>query len=155
MPPEITLRTPTVDYKIPEELLNAFSARWSAAVRNRRWWAGSGKAEKYLRELALEELSQFDLGTDAVKQLAQAGIIEVSVPYLGEGIGWAGRILPWESLLSAVTRPYRSTGLAVIRHLDIQLQPAPPPAQTTPNKLVFAQSSPGEIERYYTFDAER
>ena len=151
---EVVLRTPQESYSIPSDLLASLAIYWSYVVRNRRRWAGAEAAFHALTDRAIKKLEELKITSETLKSIASTGVVEVSVPFHEESRGWAGRILPWEFLISAATQPYRSQVLLVVRHLDIQ-GPACCYQPRDPRNLLFVQSAPGEIGKRYSFESER
>lgn len=141
----VIIRTPATEFIIPQLELEQFSLYSSYLVRKRGRWTGEmdqlgAEMERCVLELGLPLAS--------LQAIAGAGLVEVSIPFQAEEIGWATRILPWEFVLTAATKRYRSRPLLVTRHLAV---PAPP-VQRTPAKLLFVQN--GGIGGY-EFDEER
>jgi hypothetical protein len=103
-----------------DEGLQELAWRWSYALRNRRRWASRGKAARQQAE-EVQKLV-LGLGFDAAQldTLAHAGLVEVSMPFEQESIGWEYRLFPWEYILAAATRERRRTldqDFTVVRHL--------------------------------------
>ena len=87
--------------------------QWAYIVRNRIRWATDAEAFETVRRKAVEDLGSLGLDEARLKQLGEARLIEVDVPFVNEETGWELRILPWEFLLSAGTgRP-----IVVVRRL--------------------------------------
>lgn len=84
--------------------------RWAYIARSRRRWSDQQKPA--------EELMTHLLSKSILQEIGAAGLVEVSVPYAKEAYDWDARIFPWEYMLSQATKPYRSSSLTVVRHLD-------------------------------------
>lgn len=70
-------------------------------------------------EIAILEAEIGEVVEGVIAELAKARIIEVSIPYKRERVGWEARILPWEYLITAATSSRRQgQALTIIRHLD-------------------------------------
>jgi hypothetical protein len=87
----------------------------------------------------------------AITELAKARIIEVSIPFVKEKLGWEARILPWEYLITAATGSKRSQPLTIIRHLDCDRASSERP----PQSLLMIVSAPGKVRETSNFGAER
>ncbi len=87
----------------------------------------------------------------AISELAKARIIEISIPYTKEKVGWEARVLPWEYLISAATGAKRDgRPLTIIRHLDCGRAPS----GRTPQSLLLVESAPGKVRDASNFSAE-
>jgi hypothetical protein len=101
-------------------------------------------------EQEITQLIEADIEA-AISELAKARIIEVSVPYKQEKIGWEARILPWEYLITAATSSQRQgRPLTIIRHLDTGAAPS----ERKPQSLLMIESAPGKVRDTSNFDAE-
>ena len=89
-----------------------------------------------------------------IRDLAHAEVIEVSIPYDQEEIGWSARLFPWENALSIITRRYRQRSLVVVRHLDVAKAKNVVNAQTAPTSVLVVRSTPGDLARDYDFRSE-
>ena len=138
--------------KIPGESLPSVAMYWSYVVRNRQRWAGEEEPLQALKSRAKEKLIDLGVSEAALRKIAEAGVVEIRIPFASEDVGWAARILPWEFLISAATLEYRDHGLVVVRHLQ-KSRSGPPPSQP-PKKLLFVQSAPNNLGDF-AFDAER
>lgn len=135
-------------------LLQRRAMEFAYSVRNRAHWSEVESAREQLKRRSTSMLEEFGLTADHLRQIADAGVVEVKIPYPSEATGWEVRILPWEYLLSAATKPYRSgRPLHVVRHLERTL-PAPPPPRV-PASLLFVENAPGPLGEGYSFEFER
>lgn len=92
---------------------------------------------------------------ELIKDLARAEVIEVSIPYTSENVGWAARLFPWENALSIVTRRHRTKQLVVVRHLNVaNRDQAPLPVLGPDPKVMVIHSSPGELSGKNDFRSE-
>jgi hypothetical protein len=143
--PTVVIRTPKDEYAISGVELEQFSLYTSYLVQKRGRWSGD------FEPLVIEvEHSLQDLGvpSEILQQIATQGVVEVSIPYEAEEIGWAARILPWEFVLTAATRRHRKGPLLVVRHLNV----SNPPPKRAPASLLFVQN--GGVGGY-SFESER
>lgn len=155
----VTLRTDR-NYAVSfsSEKLQHLAMKWRAIVRNRRLWTSNQEKREEQQKHALKAMvdalktsySEEEV-EHAIRQLAKASIIEVSVPYVSETIGWEARILPWEYLITAATKDKRQgRSLTIIRHLDCQM----PAHSHPPENLLVVESTPGRVREAYNFQAE-
>jgi hypothetical protein len=124
---------------------------WSHVVRSRGRWRRDPQAQSDLIKEAKRRFHSLGLNEQHLISIARAGTIEVSISYTEEN--WAPRILPWEFLLSEMTRNFRSRHLVVIRHLDV-----PDKARRKPNSLVkdllIVESNPAPFGDEFSFETE-
>ncbi len=110
-------------------------------------------AEEIQRQIEAEIAQRIEADIEAaITELAKARIIEVSIPYTKEKVGWEARVLPWEYLITAATSAKRQgQALTIIRHLDC--------GRTfdgrTPESLLMVVSAPGKVRETANFGAER
>jgi hypothetical protein len=125
---------------------------WSFVIANRRRL--NAKAWDDLRDLGANEIRKLAkevIDPAGLLQISQAGIVEVSIPYQTESVGWAARVFPWEDVLTLITRKDRENRpLLVLRHLACQHQPPERPAQ----KMLLVASAPGAVAELYSFSGE-
>lgn len=129
--------------------------RWGYVLRARARWADSGETRARHEQEAVRSLAGFGLGRDALQAIAQAGRVVVHMEYREESQGWAARIFPWEYVLAAATRAFRTDPAASFVVLR-ELAPAPRalPAEATQPLLLFVQSAPGRLGGVRDFDEE-
>ena len=160
---QVVLRTPsrhfvldTANFQLPGLPGLAHEAmRWSYALRSRRRWSDSGGDEASQARNATEFLKRFGATTGMLAELAQAGTIEIEIPWLGrEDAHWELRILPWEFLIAGATRAFRAGKvLTVMRHLCLNKDP--PPAFPKAPRVLFVVSEPGPLRGIYKFGTEQ
>lgn len=157
--PQVSISLRTRDgvlasFESSKELQRA-SMQWTYVLRNRRRWNTSESTRAEMAQLGLEQLLRLGVRREEVVRLAESEVIEVSVPFVEEKVGWEARIFPWEYVLSAATRTFRSQKpVTIVRHLDRSGQTGPPPGRK-PERLLIVESAPGELRRQFLFDAER
>src|SRR5262245_27434700 len=114
----IPLHTPENDRV--EQIVQRIAMQWTYVVRNRRRWAGreplveeqARRAEAVLRET-------FGLTQTDLKDLANARVAQVVIPYEREEDDWAARVFPWEFVITAATQAYRwGEPLTILRQLQ-------------------------------------
>jgi hypothetical protein len=149
----VTVRTARKDiWTFTSPMLAADASRWSHIVGNRRRWADSKTASDDLADQSRNDLIKYGFTPEHLQQVADADLVEVSVPYQTEERGWEGRVFPWEYILTAATRSLRQEKpLTVVRHLK---KNGPPPRARPLEKLLLVVSAPGEVEAAYSFDSE-
>jgi hypothetical protein len=155
---DISLRTANRTFKLKEAAglsLARSAMEWTYVVGSRRRWSVSQEAARNQSSGAQQLLSKLDVDTDALAQIARAGIAEVSVDWLGEeSRGWAARIMPWEYVVAAATSGLRrGAALTVVRHLNGVAAPRAPAGPF--RRVLFVRSEPGILEGHYSFETER
>jgi hypothetical protein len=154
----------TVALNVPGEQLVSFTLserrnelqrqalRWSYILRNRERWNTSDET----RVRQLREMRDFarDQGVtpELARRIADAGMVEVDIPWVAEEQDWELRVFPWEFMLSAVTREYRGgRPLTVVRHLRAARQHN---RDASPSTWLQVLSAPGKLARDYDFSGE-
>ncbi len=81
--------------------------KWAYIVQNRMRLAGevARSSHKELERMILDYFSAED--ESLIEELSRAEIVEVSIPFETEDVGWAARLFPWEDALTLVTRRLR------------------------------------------------
>ncbi|MDV6032687.1 MAG: hypothetical protein F9B45_21895 [Phycisphaera sp. RhM] len=130
--------------------LQAFAMRWNYVVRQRHRWADDPAARQRQTLRLQRELR--GLGVTAKHLRRLKGIVEVSVPDSPLDEFWEARILPWEYVLAAATKPHRvDEDILVVRHLKTGRRKR----KRTPKRLVVIETAPGELARHFNFSAQR
>ena len=114
---------------------------------------GECSAEDIQQQIEAEIAHRIEADIEAaITELAKARIIEVSIPYSKEKVGWEARVLPWEYLITAATSSKRQgQPLTIIRHLDCgRISDG-----RTPESLLMVVSAPGKVRETSNFGAER
>ena len=132
---------------------------WSFRLRNRRIGrigrqrggdVGDEEHPKGWEER--EALETLGVLAPQLDKIAQAGVVEVEIPYESEEHDWQARIMPWESLLAAATKLKRGDNpLTVIRSLQAggratTIRPA--------STVLYVESAPCGLRSEFAFDAE-
>jgi hypothetical protein len=147
---------PTITMPIGPALQEA-ALEWSRIVRNRLRWAAQveGRVDQARHSRALLDSLGVNLG--AVDQFAEASVIQVSIPFEQEEVGWEARIFPWEYVLSAAIRGTRTKPLMIVRHLDRGAAggESARPVKSTPDPTLIVENAPGTLRNRFQFDSER
>jgi hypothetical protein len=133
-----------------------FVQRWRYVVANRQ------RITRVTRDSLSEDLASLmsdlcRLDSDAfdakVKAVARAEVVEVSIPYREEAVGWAARLFPWENALALLTRPFReeTKPFIVVRHLSAKKATLHEPR---PVSALVVRSGPGELGSLYDLERE-
>jgi hypothetical protein len=136
--------------------------RWSYVLRSRERWRDDSDALALHQRDATATMHALGLSDDALREIAVAGRVVVTMPFKSEGWGWDGRIFPWEFVLARATRRYRAPGtakLTVMRHLMVERQFPDPPRDPTGKlllngRVLFVKSLPGPLAQAYAADDE-
>src|SRR5579871_2012548 len=97
---------------------------WGYVLRNRIRWSQNPEVAKKMTERAIRLLEDMGLREAQRAEIVEAGVVEIDIPFLSEGMGWEVRVFPWEFVLGAA-RDERlslaaqkfSTPLIVVRHI--------------------------------------
>lgn len=136
----------------PRSLANE-ALRWSYVLRSRERWRDMPDVADRHQADATATLAAFGLTDEALREIAQAGRVVVTMPFESESVGWEGRIFPWEFVLSRATRRYRrmgasGSGLTVMRQLD-PVDAPPLPGRRMDGRVLVVQSLPGALAQAY------
>lgn len=146
-----------------EALLGRLAMEWSYLVRNRHRWARSESELARLSRKAVADLETLGVGPERLRELAACPVVQVVVPHRvgSEDSSWAGRVFPWEFVLSRATRTLseRHPEFLVVRHLrtvgskDEAVVRGSDPARR--ESLLFVESAPGVFREEFEFEDER
>ncbi len=154
----VTLRTAdrTLRFTAPPALARE-AMQWTYRLRNRLRWKDSTESRRRLAQQSVDSLVSLGISEADLTVLAQASLIEVTVPWLPKGDPWEARVFPWEFMLASATRRKgRSGPLLVVRRLERRGAPAaPPPLGRRAPVVLFVESAPGALRDLYDFDSER
>ena len=144
--------------------LEEAAMEWTYVLRSRQRWAALASAAEEHVERAAAQLHEFGLSPAAIADMARASRVEVQVEASPAADSrWATRVLPWEYIVAAATRPYRhgeiitvTRMLKVVRAAPIKaaLRADPLWGETGP-RVLYVESAPGEIAKTYDFHGER
>jgi hypothetical protein len=95
------------------------------------------------------------LKVGALESISSCGIVEVSVAFEVEEVGWEARVFPWEFVISGATREQRQGKPLTVSRMLAAKRPARNRRPGGPRKVLYVQSSPGKLRDQYEFDAER
>ena len=144
---------PTVTIPV-DDALDRAAMHWSWVVRNRDRWSGQGDAQRQQRALARKQLVALHVAESDLDALGAAELIQVGVPWGGDEVGWAGRIFPWEYVLSAATTyPDARRRPWVIRRLVVDAGAGEAQRPVTSGAIVT--SAPGRLREAFSFTAEQ
>ncbi len=131
------------------------SYEWLCLIRNRRSWLGTDQSSvQEYEQQAKALLIRLGLPEQNLQDIANAQVIEVTIPFEEEELSWPVRILPWETLLVLATRSLKTDGgFVVVRHL-VRSKDVKKTTNRQPKKLLFIQSAPGRFQDIYYFDTE-
>jgi hypothetical protein len=137
------------------KLFQRAAMQWTYVLRNRRRWATQESVRDEQSRRSRKLFEEFGVATNELKMLAESEVVEVSIPFQSEALGWEARIFPWEYMLTAATREYRGgRAMIVVRHLDRAGGSAP---RRTPDlkKVLYVESAPSALKDIFSFDSER
>ena len=152
----VILRTPTREIPLLADVNLARAAmEWTYIVRSRSRWSGMADSTKKQSDHAARFLHACGVDDAGLGALADAGIVEVAIPWDGsESNGWAARILPWEFLIGGATRSLRNqrpltVGRRLVSKQHATVNPAPNP------KVLFVSAAPRPLDHEFDFETER
>lgn len=138
-----------------DDSLRATAYRWNYALRNRKRWTNRGDSAERQQDEVEELVRTFGLDPATLNRIADAGLVEVSMPFEAENRGWEYRIFPWEYILAAATRERRRAldkDFTVVRTLR---RPERVDARQKPT-LLYVESAPVRpLADGYDFSSER
>ena len=137
-----------------DDSLREVAWRWNYALRNRSRWASRDEAAQRQRDEIARLVAGFGLNDAALARIVDAGLVEVSMPFVREELDWQVRIFPWEYVLATATRLRRKANFAVVRHLRCRKR-SRAKAATQDNFLYVESSPPGPVATAYSFSEER
>jgi hypothetical protein len=127
---------------------------WAYVLRNRNRWARSESARDDLTKRARTDLEALGVTKEMLHSLSGNSVLEIQIPYVSEGEGWAERIFPWEFVLHAAFRsPSKTVPVQVVRHLKCVDAAPSAPARSGDPKLLIVESMPGRLTGLYTFES--
>ena len=133
--------------------LQELAMRWSYKLRHRSRWITKRDARANIAQEARNDLRNQGIDAKQLRTIAKSEIVEVSIPFEKEEIGWEARIMPWEYLLSAATREVRKgESLTVVRHLHKGRSSNRIPE---PKMLAIVEAAPGVLHDEFDFTAEK
>ena len=152
----IVLRTRTdVDIEVPAGVdMQEAAMRWTYVLRHRRRWAERPSARIAQAKECRQQMEDFGFNEQLLRDVAEAGLVEVGVPYTTEENEWEARIFPWEYMLADSTRDLRrGRSLTVVRNLARKLGRAPKLGDSA--RLLIVESAPGALQEDFSFASER
>jgi hypothetical protein len=140
--------------------LQQAAVEWVRVVQHRARWATQADARLAQAQRAIETLERLDVKRKAIESLGASRVVQVTVPFVEEAVGWEARIFPWEYVLSAALREGRVQPFVVVRHLDRQAPGGPGPGTAAapavpPTKGLIIESAPPELRANFSFESER
>ena len=143
--------------------------RWRYVVGQRHRWSRSGDLLEGIQSLASETCHAWGINDKQLQLLAKApnsksndeqeqflaSIIEVSIPYPSEELSWWARIMPWEYLISAATKAFRSgEKRLVVRRLMTTNSRSASRKSRVPMSVAILEAAPGPFREQYDFEGE-
>jgi hypothetical protein len=126
--------------------------KWSYSLRNRERWVGRPDLLEIHRAEIKEVAAMLGIRGTVLTELAQADLIEISIPFNGEDKDWALRIMPWEYLIATATRGLRKGAITVVRHLRTHRRLSKIHA---PRGWLHVESAVGVLRTGFDFSSER
>jgi hypothetical protein len=137
------------------EYLRRAAQQWTYVLRNRSRWEAQESLRNEQSRRSLRLFDELDISPGTMRQLAESDVVEVSIPFTQESVGWEARIFPWEYLLTAATREYRNNRpMIVVRHLD-DGKGGSAHQLRTPERVLYVESAPAGLSELFNFASER
>src|ERR1044071_4407937 len=133
--------------------LKAAAVEWSHIVRNRMRWAGQADSRTDLEQDARDVLAKLGLAGPQMDALRSARVVQISIPFVREELGWEARIFPWEYVLSSALN--QGGQPLIVRHLQRSGGSPSGSAEAAPTPFLIVESAPGAIRNEYVFESER
>src|ERR1700674_5379152 len=140
--------------------LQHLAKHWHYVMRSRRRWIYKEQLRTTIEDRAKAHLKAIGVDAAQLQEIADKGVVQVSVPSpsldalaLSKDDGWESRLIPWEYLLNAATRKYRTKPLAVVRRLRVDPASSQPPAGNLSG--LFVDSAPGPFREAFSFEIEK
>ena len=141
---------------------------WRYVLAQRHRWSRNETLVAGVEASAQETCRSWGIDLTQLKKLAQppqpgtdetpdylSSIIEVSIPYQSEGLHWWARVMPWEYLLSAATKPYRAGAKRwVVRRLVLDESSTKTKKLQSPTSFSILEAAPGPFRNQYDFSDE-
>ncbi len=145
-----------LEFTLDDRSFYPYVQRWRYVVANRRRITRATRDSlaadigAWLADLCRLDGEAFEAQTKAI---ARAEVVEVSIPYGTESVGWAARLFPWENALGLLTRPFReeTAPFTVVRHLAAKKAPW---HDSRAHSLLVVRSGPGELGSLYDLERE-
>lgn len=142
-------------YTIPIDAnFDSVAGRAVEYVRNRRQWRKLVSARDYIEEILDTYFPQeSSIRDDQLKNMARAGMVEIQIPRM---TGQSAYIFPWEFAISEITAKFRGNRSLLVTRQLVGGSIATPVlwGMVPPANILVAQSAPGAISDYYSFESE-
>lgn len=125
---------------------------WSYIARHRIRWQRSNAARDDLAQRCFDQLAELGVDGDALAAMARSRLVEVSVPCRRDDANRAGRVMPWEHVISAAVRVVSDASVVVVRHVDGGRRA---PAAARARRAAVVLGAVDALQGCYTFDTER
>ena len=133
--------------------LGPLARLWSQILINRARWAGLDMSLLEVERMGRADFLALGLTAKNLEDIARARLVEVSIPFNEEKIGWEARIFPWEAMLSAATKSIRGNeSLYVVRHLE---RSRPEERKFAEKSVLYVQSIPHALRDHWNFGQEK
>lgn len=126
--------------------------RWSYALRNRERWNTQSAAVREQQDEIRKVATALGFQPQHFERMAEAGIVEIDIPWTEEQEHWELRIFPWEFMLASAASLRRGGHpLTVVRHLRV----ARTVKRVAPTTWLQVLSAPGKLSDQYDFESEK
>jgi hypothetical protein len=143
--------------------LQGIAKHWHYVLRSRRRWILDPHLRETIEARAVSHLAGIGVGRETLEKIGAKGVVQVNIDTAQPTMqiptgsssgdaGWECRLIPWEYLLTAASKKYRTEPLLVVRQLKCHNNIRPLCAPDC--SALFIQSDPGQLRDYYNFDIE-
>ena len=154
-----TLANPCVCKLLITEASAELAKRWAYRVQNRVRWALALDTQNAVEHEASLDLGKLGISEKVLTELAEAGVVEVSIPFNNKEVFNIARELPWEYLISAATKAFRGLHpICVVRHLDVgnsNGSATKKHSRRAAKSFAMIETAPGSFREIKSFEAER
>jgi hypothetical protein len=162
-PATVTIRSETgVSMSIPLGVpLQRAATEWARVVQNRARWAAQADARLTQAQRSRDTLEELGVQRKTIEALAFARVVQVSIPFTSEAVGWEARIFPWEYVLAAALRETRTQPFVVVRQLARASAKgssgggAGTTGIASPQQAMIIESVPDPLRQRFSFESER
>lgn len=152
-----------------EKYFQQQAMRWRYIMRQRNRWSTNEEAIHGIESQATETLIRLGVSKADLKQLSgtdggsgsaidsdfRSKLIEISIPWRSEAEDWCARIMPWEYLLSAATKVYRSGERKTIVRRLVKQSSKGRRQNNLPTSFAFLEAAPGVFRDTFDFEREK
>lgn len=132
--------------------LDQIAKDWRYILGNRSRWTSQAVARAQVQQKCESTLLKLGIDRGTLKRLADASLVEVSIPHCHCGTFAAARDFPWEHLIAGATKAFRGPSpILIVRHL----LGAQKSKKRNVKSFAIAQTAPAIFEDHFHLASER